>query len=439
MAFFPNKNVLFRGFIDLLSHTFFFGFSIPASHICGQRPRNFFSFLTSRNNNPLLNTVLNNPLVPCYMYNELVNHVNMDVNSATQPDDMVIRDKSAFSGLFPISRQNSYTFSPETFSRQNSLQALQVPRQPSSDCYMYAFESKGAEQYVEGVETTFSGYFPISRQNSYTFPLIPARQNSLQVPPSPIKGTEQYAEGGETASSGLISLPRQNSLQVSPNNCYCGGDTCKQIYKRQSKYPRIIEPCSKLFKHGFDKKVQIRIPKELQTHIGYGSCKHCYKALVTLITYVQMQCGFQVRHDVIQTFLAPTEQDIAHARYVIEGFDLSVNFYVNTWAPFFQERFMVACGGKVHVQSAMQRFFGTGLESSDEPETDNTTSDTDDLLDAAIVMPPRNKPRHNTSYIERIEAILENESNTSSHKLALCNAVLYECLSKKDNVNALTI
>ena len=354
------------------------------------------------------------------MYNELVNHVNMDVNHAAQPNDMIIGDKSAFSGLFSISRQNSYTFSlpvPETFSRQNSLQ---VPRQLPSDCYMYAFNSKGAEQYVQGVETTFSGFFPISRQNS------------LQVPP--IKGTDQYAEGGETASSDLFPIQRQNSLQVSPSNCYCGGDTCKQIYTRQSKYPRIIEPCSKLFKHGFDKKVQIRIPKELQTHIGYGSCKHCYKALVTLITYVQMQCGFQVRHDVIQTFLAPTEQDIAHARYVIEGFDLSVNFYVNTWAPLFQERFVAACGGKVHVQSAMQRFFGTGLESSDEPETENTMSDTDDLLDAAIVMPPRNKPRPNASYIERIEAILENDSNTSSHKLALCNAVLYECLSKKDNI-----
>lgn len=371
------------------------------------------------------------------MYSELTKHVNMDVNSTAQPDDMIIGDNSTFSGLIPISRLNSYTFSlhvPETFSRQNSLQALQVPRQPPSDCYMYAFESKGAEQYVGGVETTFSGLFPISRQNSS---LIPARQNSVQVPP--IKSAEQYAEGGETAASDLFPIPRQNSSQVSPSNCYCGGDTCKQIYTRQSKYPRIIEPCSKLFKHGFDKKVQIRIPKELQTHIGYGSCKHCYKALVTLITYIQMQCGFQVRHDVIQTFLAPTEQDIAHARYVIEGFDLTVNFYVNTWAPFFQERFMAACGGKVHVQSAIKRFFGTGLESSDEPETDNTTSDTDDLLDAAIVMPPRKKPRHNTSYIERIEAILENDSNTSSHKLALCNVVLYECLSKKDNVNVLTV
>ena len=38
LAFF-NKNVLFRGYIDLLSHTFFFGYSIPASHILGQHFR----------------------------------------------------------------------------------------------------------------------------------------------------------------------------------------------------------------------------------------------------------------------------------------------------------------------------------------------------------------------------------------------------------------
>ena len=37
LAFFPNKNVLFRGYIDSLSHTFFFGFSIPASFILGKR------------------------------------------------------------------------------------------------------------------------------------------------------------------------------------------------------------------------------------------------------------------------------------------------------------------------------------------------------------------------------------------------------------------
>jgi hypothetical protein len=39
LAFFPNKNVLFRGYIDLLSHTFFFGFSIPALRVFGQRPK----------------------------------------------------------------------------------------------------------------------------------------------------------------------------------------------------------------------------------------------------------------------------------------------------------------------------------------------------------------------------------------------------------------
>ena len=350
----------------------------------------------------------------------------MDVNYAAQPDDMIMGDESAFIGLFPISRQNSCTFSlPETFSRQYSLQIQEVPCQPPNDCYAQTIESKGVEQYNEGVETAFSGLFPISRQNSCTLSLPEtfSYQNSLKVSPS-------------------------NCLKVSQSNCYCGGDTCKQIYTRQSKYPRIIEPCSKLFKYGFDKKVQIRIPNELQTHIGYGSCKHCYKALVTLITYVQVQCGFRVRHNVIQTFCAPTKQDIVHAQHVIEGFGLPVNFYVNTWASSFQGRFVAACDGIVHVQAAMHRFFGTGDESetSDEPEADNdTTSDTDDgFLDTAIAMlqevtPPRSEPRANASYIERIEAILENDSNTSVHKLSLCNAVLYECLSKQDNAHVLSV
>ena len=329
-----------------------------------------------------------------------MHHVNMTENYTAHPYDTIIGDESAFSGLFPISRQNSLTFFlPETFSRQNSFQ--EIPRQPPSDCYAQTTESKGTLQYDEGVKTAFSDFFPISRPNL---------------------------------------------AHVSPSNCYCGGDTCKQIYTRQSKYPRIIEPCSKLFKYGFDKKVQIRIPNEIQTHIGYGSCKHCYKALVTLITYVQMQCGFRVRQNVIQTFCAPTKQDIAHARHVIEGFGLSVNFYVKTWASSFQRRFLTACDGIVHVQAAMPRFFGDESETFDEPKTDiDTTSDTDDdLLNAAIVMlqevtPPRSEPRPNASYIERIEAILDSDSNTSAHKLSLCNAVLYECLSKQDNVKTQSV
>ena len=225
----------------------------------------------------------------------------------------------------------------------------------------------------------------------------------------------------------LLDMPRQNSLDMScqtslaQNKCYCGGDGCKQRYMRQSKYPRIIEPCSKLLKHGFDKKVQIRIPHQLQAHIGYGSCKHCYKALVTLVTHIQLQCGFRLRQDVIQTFCTPTEQDIAHARRVIQGFGLSVNFYIKTWAPSFQERFMTACGGTVHVQVAMCQFFAVIQPTT--PQNDCA------WIDSALVML---QPENNMeSYIERIRAILEMTTTTSVHKLSMCNTVLYECLSKE--------
>lgn len=309
-----------------------------------------------------------------------MNHVDMDVNCAPQLQHNVSVDDIAFDGLFPISRQNSCTF---------------------------------------------------SRQNFCTF----SRQNSLQVK----------------------ELPHKLS-----NSCYCDGATCKQIYMRQSKHPRIIEPSSKLFKYGFDKKVQIRIPKELQKHIGYGSCKHCYKALVTLVTYIQLQCGFQTRPSG-HKFSPPTQQEVARARQIIKNFGLATTFYVDTWAPAFQGRFSSACGGTHRVKEAMRRFFETpkNLDDDchsddsddtvltmlqDEPETSDESEDGtgDGWLDATVAMlqevpPPRSEPRPNASYIERIEAILENDSNTSAHKLSLCNAVLYECLSKQDKEKALSV
>ena len=78
---------------------------------------------------------------------------------------------------------------------------------------------------------------------------------------------------------------------------------------------------------------------------------------MTLITYIQIQCGFQVRYGGLRRFYAPTEQAIAHARRVIQGFDLPVDFYVITWALSFQKRFVAACGGTEHVQKAMRKFF----------------------------------------------------------------------------------
>ena len=110
--------------------------------------------------------------------------------------------------------------------------------------------------------------------------------------------------------------------------CWCSGNICQQKYLRQSKYPRIIEPSSKLTKYGFNKKVQIRIPKELQSHIGYGSCKHSYNALVTFITYIQLKSGFKVKPELYQIFRAPSPEKYEHACRVIKGFGLDNDFYV---------------------------------------------------------------------------------------------------------------
>ena len=311
---------------------------------------------------------------------------------------MIFDNGTAFSGLFPISRQNSCKL-PVTFSRQNSLQ---VQEKQVNNCSTWRIESKGTKQQQVRFEdmifddgTAFSGLFPISRQNSCKLPVTFSRQNSMQV--------------------------QEKQL----NNCYCGGASCEQRYMRQSRHPRIIEPCSKLWKDGFEKKVQIRIPKELQSHIGYGSCKHCYKALVTLVTHIQVQCGFRTRPDVIQTFCPPTERDIAHARWVIQGFGLPVIFYINTWAPSFQERFVTTCGGMQCVQMAMRQFF----TPSSEPDEDDDFLETEWAMLADEPMLSQNKSE---SYIERIRTILTNTSNTSVHKLSMCNAVLYECLSVAD-------
>ena len=284
-------------------------------------------------------------------------------------------------------------------------------------------------------------------------------------------------------TNSLVSFSRGNSLASDvadvfsgtndpPSQCHCGGEACEQPYTRQSRHPRIIEPCTKLWRHEFEKKVQIRIPTELQSHVGYGSCKHCYKALVTLVTYIQLQCGFKPRSSG-HKFSPPTQQEVARARQIIENFGLATTFYVDTWATAFQGRFTYACGGTHCVKEAMRRFFGvskmfnddchpddsddtvlTMLQDEPEPEpgpsdkSEDGTADTadtdDDWLDATVVIlqevtSPRSEPRPNASYIERIQAILENDSNTSAHKLSLCNVVLYECLSKQDKEKALSV
>ena len=251
-------------------------------------------------------------------------------------------------------------------------------------------------------------------------------------------------------------LSRQNSLMCEfeePNKtqhtnnpmldpkCWCSGNTCQQKYLRQSKYPRIIEPSSKLTKYGFNRKVQIRIPKELQSHIGYGSCKHSYHALVTFITYIQLKSEFKVKKELHQTFRTPSRKKIERARRVIEGFGLPNDFYVKIWAPTFQVRFTVACGGIRHIQKCMRSFFASGelelLNHRVEKQTVN------DLISECSIFISGEQHRMEKQDVEkqdvekqdvekqeclRMQKILSDHTITNVRKMSLCTGILYELI-----------
>ena len=193
--------------------------------------------------------------------------------------------------------------------------------------------------------------------------------------------------------------------------CWCSEDTCQQKYSRQSKHPRIIEPSSKLRKGGFDTKVQIRIPKELQSHISYGSCKHAYRALVTLITYVQLNCDFKEKSHVYQTFRAPSREKYEHARRVIKGFGLIDDFYVSIWAPTFQCRFVAACGGIGRVQNCIRDFFASSFVQN-QKVTQEVTHEVDDFKSECL----------------HIQKILSDHMMDDIRKMSLCAGILYEAI-----------
>ena len=214
--------------------------------------------------------------------------------------------------------------------------------------------------------------------------------------------------------------PRQNSMTIDSDpeargkkRCWCSEDTCQQKYSRQSKHPRIIEPSSKLRKGGFDKKVQIRIPKELQSHISYGSCKHAYRALVTLITYVQLKCDFKKKSGVYQTFRAPSRENYEHARRVIKGFGLIDDFYVSIWAPTFQCRFVAACGGIGCVQNCIRDFFASGFVQKQKVQKQKVQKqEVDDFKSECL----------------HIQKILSDHTMDDIRKMSLCTGILYEAI-----------
>ena len=313
--------------------------------------------------------------------------------------------------LTTFSTRNSLSDDWE-FSQEISQEISSLPRQHSLQCPGFTSSGNSFNEEISSLPRQHSLQWTGFTSSGNTFneeiSSLP-RQHSLQCP--------GFTSSGNSFNEEISSLPRQHSLQCPglekiPSKCYCPGATCEQQYIRKSKHPRIIEPSSKLRKEGFNQTVQIRIPKKLQAFVGYGSCKHCYKALVTFVTYIQLQCGFRVRPDVIKKFSPPTDHAITQARHIIVGFGCATNFYIDTWAPFFQERFTTACGGTHRIQSAMSQFFATNTEAISSPFFKSTKND-------------KLEP-----YIQRIRTILEHESGTSMHKLSMCNNVLYECLDR---------
>lgn len=242
---------------------------------------------------------------------------------------------------------------------------------------------------------------------------------TLIMSPSALSRQVSFDLTSEDYSMTIDSDPEAHGKK----RCWCSEDTCQQKYSRQSKHPRIIEPSSKLRKGGFDKKVQIRIPKELQSHISYGSCKHAYRALVTLITYVQLNCDFKEKSHVYQTFRAPSREKYEHARRVIKGFGLIDDFYVSIWAPTFQCRFLAACGGIGRVQNCIRDFFASSFDQKQkvtqkvtqevtQEVTHEVTHEVDDFKSECL----------------HIQKILSDHMMDDSRKMSLCTGILYEAI-----------
>ena len=256
------------------------------------------------------------------------------------------------------------------------------------DVFLFDFESLVTmEESLESLDSldSFGGFLEENSKNFPAFSFLPPRQNSMTIDSDP------EARGKK--------------------RCWCSEDTCQQKYSRQSKHPRIIEPSSKLRKGGFDTKVQIRIPKELQSHISYGSCKHAYRALVTLITYVQLNCDFKEKSHVYQTFRAPSREKYEHARRVIKGFGLIDDFYVSIWAPTFQCRFIAACGGIGRVQNCIRDFFASSFVQK-QKVTQEVTHEVDDFKSECL----------------RIQKILSDHMMDDIRKMSWCAGILYEAI-----------
>ena len=198
----------------------------------------------------------------------------------------------------------------------------------------------------------------ISRQNSLEF-----ISDDLWVAPPSLSQQKPWIFTDEAEHTKMRTTPT-NVCKTNGSSCFCDTDECKQRYTRHPKHPRILEPSTKLTKpdfycyHG-----QIRMPEKLQQHIGHGSCKKNYKALITLLTYIQLNSGFIPVPSLKQKFVNPTEAEYCEASAILASFNLTGSFFCNEWVPTFQKRFLEACRGKEHVQHLTQKFLSRNVKN----------------------------------------------------------------------------
>ena len=212
------------------------------------------------------------------------------------------------------------------FSRQNSLMSLSRQNSlMSSDLETNDFDSQELYFSSEAFE----------EQN----------KPHIRTPTKRKRKCEQNVES--------VKRQKSSALDVQSTKCFCRGSACTKRYNRVSKHPRILEPSTRLVKQGFlNYHGQIRMPKELQKHVGTGSCKHVYKSLILLLTFVQLNSGFEYKNKNKE----PTVDEYRRASFIIRSLSLPTSFFVDKWAPTFQKRFLLACDGKENIQKIMKIF-----------------------------------------------------------------------------------
>ena len=327
---------------------------------------------------------------------------------------------------------------PVLISRQNSLDSLD----DSLDSFGGSLDSFGdsLDSFDDSLEDSF--------EEKSSAPGMYSRPNSLMYTANIYN---------VTFDGSVDNIIRQRLTDPFYARCSCPGTTCTQIYTRISKYPRIIEPSTKLGHRHMVGKVQIRIPYQLQVHIGYQSCKLKYKALTCFITFIQIQSGFLPISGIVQKFVTPSPNDYMRARDIIITLGLKQHFYTDIWAPKFQKRFTESCSGLDHIKKCIRKFFNlsTSKEGFEELQVSITNIHEVPTEQARIEVRTevRTEQTEVRNYIQNwnqanpnfciknqlqlcsdvysshIYSVLNNSNINNLQKITVCNRILYNALT----------